>query len=374
MTFDTKLGVNIDPVGFYQRLWHLWNPLEWFGGLQDQYIGYAFPMGLFYLIAHLLHVPVWVAERLWMSLLITVAFWGLVRLAEALGIGSRPTRLLAGAAFALWPTFTILIGSTSGAVLPGVLAPWAVLPLVRYRISPGGGHPLGPRRGVHGRHQRGLHPGRAGAARNVHPDPAGAAPVGAGRLVGGGGAAGHGLVAGAAAVPGPVRLQLPALHRAGGQHHPDHVGGGGAARQRQLGRVPELRAAVADRRIGDGGIGVGGGGRRAGRRRRAGRAGPPRPARGGLAARHRRRGRPVGAGRLRRAAGRPAAPAGPDAAGRAAVGAAQRLQDRAGAGRGAGAGDRARPGPRRRGRCPPPRRVACVGRGGGPGRPGPALS
>lgn len=131
MTFDTKLGVDIDPVGFYRLLWHLWNPLEWFGALQDQYIGYAWPMGVYYLIAHLLHVPVWLAERLWMSLLIATAFWGLVRLAEALGIGSRPARLLAGAAFALWPTFTILIGSSSAGVLPGVLAPWAVLPLAR---------------------------------------------------------------------------------------------------------------------------------------------------------------------------------------------------------------------------------------------------
>src|ERR1700691_5060216 len=98
MTFDTKLGVDIDPVGFYQRLWHLWNPLEWQGSLQDQYIGYAFPMGAFYLIAHLLQVPVWVTERVWMSLLITLGFLGLVRLAEALGIGTRTTRLLAGAA------------------------------------------------------------------------------------------------------------------------------------------------------------------------------------------------------------------------------------------------------------------------------------
>jgi arabinofuranan 3-O-arabinosyltransferase len=131
MTFDTKLGVDIDPVGFYERLWHLWNPLEYLGSLQDQYIGYAFPMGAFYLVAHLLHVPVWVTERLWMSLLIAVGFLGLVRLAEALGIGTPATRLLAGAAFALWPTFTIIIGSSSGGLLPGLIAPWAVLPLTR---------------------------------------------------------------------------------------------------------------------------------------------------------------------------------------------------------------------------------------------------
>ncbi len=131
MTFDTKLGVNIDPVGFYARLWHLWNPLEYLGSLQDQYIGYAFPMGAFYLSAHLLHMPMWIAERLWMSLLVAVGFLGLVRLAEAVGIGTRSTRLVAGAAFTLWPTFTILAGSSSGGVLPGMLAPWAVLPLVR---------------------------------------------------------------------------------------------------------------------------------------------------------------------------------------------------------------------------------------------------
>ncbi|HET7014102.1 MAG TPA: alpha-(1-_3)-arabinofuranosyltransferase family protein [Streptosporangiaceae bacterium] len=128
--FDTKLGVDIDPVGFYARLWHLWNPSEWFGTLQDQYIGYAVPMGPFYLIAHLLHLPVWFTERLWLATLITVGFTGIVKLAQALGIGTERSRVVAGVAYALWPTFTILIGSTSAGLLPGLLAPWAVLPLV----------------------------------------------------------------------------------------------------------------------------------------------------------------------------------------------------------------------------------------------------
>ena len=42
---------------------------------------------------------------------------------------------LAGLAFALWPTFTIVIGSTSSAALPGMLAPWAVLPLMVYTFG-----------------------------------------------------------------------------------------------------------------------------------------------------------------------------------------------------------------------------------------------
>ncbi|KAA9149717.1 DUF3367 domain-containing protein [Amycolatopsis acidicola] len=130
MTFDTKLGVNLDPAGFYTRLAHLWNPLQWFGGLQDQYIGYAFPMGVFSLLGQVVHIPVWITERLWMSLLVAAGFWGLTKLATRLGIGSPRTRLVAAAAFVLWPTFTVLIGSTSAAVLPGLLAPWAVVPLV----------------------------------------------------------------------------------------------------------------------------------------------------------------------------------------------------------------------------------------------------
>ena len=60
-----------------------------------------------------------------------MAAGGLVKLAEALGIGSPASRFLAGLVFALWPTFTIVIGSTSAAALPGMLAPWAVLPLTR---------------------------------------------------------------------------------------------------------------------------------------------------------------------------------------------------------------------------------------------------
>ena len=129
MFFDTKLSVDTDPAGFYASLWHLMDPLNTFGALNNQAMGYAVPMAPFYLAGHLAHLPVWLIERLWLSLIIAAGFGGLVKLAAALGIGSPASRLLAGLVFALWPTFTIVIGSTSAAVLPGMLAPWAVLPL-----------------------------------------------------------------------------------------------------------------------------------------------------------------------------------------------------------------------------------------------------
>ena len=129
MFFETKLSVDLDPAGFYASLWHLMDPRNTFGALNNQAIGYAMPMGPVYLAGQLAHVPVWLTERLWLSLIIAVGFAGLVKLAEALDIGSPVSRVLAGLVFALWPTFTIVIGSTSSAALPGMLAPWAVLPL-----------------------------------------------------------------------------------------------------------------------------------------------------------------------------------------------------------------------------------------------------
>ncbi len=130
MFFDTKLSVDLNPWGYYASLWHLMDPLNTFGALNNQAVGYAVPMAPFYLAGQLAHVPVWLIERLWLALIIAVGFGGLVKLAEALGIGSPASRVLAGLVFALWPTFTIVIGSTSSAALPGMLAPWAVLPLV----------------------------------------------------------------------------------------------------------------------------------------------------------------------------------------------------------------------------------------------------
>src|ERR1700749_2463633 len=129
MFFETKLSVDLDPAGFYASLCHLMDPRNTFGALNNQAIGYAMPMGPVYLAGQLAHVPVWLTERLWLSLIIAAGFAGLVKLAEALDIGSPGSRVLAGLVFALWPTFPIVIGSTSSAALPGMLAPWAVLPL-----------------------------------------------------------------------------------------------------------------------------------------------------------------------------------------------------------------------------------------------------
>ncbi|MBN3929678.1 DUF3367 domain-containing protein [Streptomyces verrucosisporus] len=128
-TFETKLGVPLDPQGFIAGLGELWHSRAGFGGIFNQYIGYAFPSLPYYALTDLARVPVWLAERLWLSLVVTTAFWGALRLAERLGAGTAPTRLLGAVAYALWPTFTVVVGSTSAAALPGAVLPWVLLPL-----------------------------------------------------------------------------------------------------------------------------------------------------------------------------------------------------------------------------------------------------
>ncbi|MEU7058670.1 alpha-(1-_3)-arabinofuranosyltransferase family protein [Streptomyces sp. NPDC046197] len=134
-TFDTKLGVTADPGQFLSDLGQLWHDRGSFGGIQDQYVGYLWPMLPFYWMAHAVHLPVWAAERLWLSLVVSVAFWGALRLAERVRVGSGASRLLAAVAYALWPVFTVVVGSTSAAALPGAFLPWVLLPLTGERYS-----------------------------------------------------------------------------------------------------------------------------------------------------------------------------------------------------------------------------------------------
>ncbi|MGW0988222.1 alpha-(1-_3)-arabinofuranosyltransferase domain-containing protein [Streptomyces sp. NPDC002486] len=134
-TFDTKLGVTVDPGQFLADLGQLWHDRAGFGGIQDQYVGYLWPMLPFHWLCDLVRLPVWLAERLWLSLIVSVAFWGALRLAERLRVGSGTSRLLGAVAYALWPVFTTVIGSTSAAALPGAFLPWVLLPLTNERYA-----------------------------------------------------------------------------------------------------------------------------------------------------------------------------------------------------------------------------------------------
>jgi arabinofuranan 3-O-arabinosyltransferase len=135
---DTKLNLAINPAGFLARALTLWDP-QMFGELQNQAVGYLFPMGPFFALGKLVGLPAWVTQRLWIAVLLVAAYAGVVRLAARLGIGTDATRAAAGLAYALSPLALAMTGELSAEFLPMAMVPWIVLPLasaVRGRTSP----------------------------------------------------------------------------------------------------------------------------------------------------------------------------------------------------------------------------------------------
>ncbi len=126
---DTKLPVIMAPLAWMQSALHLWNQTVSSGSVQEETFGYLFPMAPFFELMHLLHVPVWCAERLWLALLLTIGAWGIIRLAEALGIGKRWARVLGGIAYCVAP-IVVDWAALSGVLLAVMLLPWLLQPLV----------------------------------------------------------------------------------------------------------------------------------------------------------------------------------------------------------------------------------------------------
>ncbi|WP_432051048.1 alpha-(1-_3)-arabinofuranosyltransferase [Verrucosispora sp. NA02020] len=133
VTFDTKLDLAANPIHFMARALHLWNPEATSGELQNQAYGYLFPMGPFFAVGQLLSIPPWITQRLWTALLLVAAFYGLLRLARALGIGSEPTRYAAALGYALAPRILTEVGALSSETLAASMLPWVLLPLVTVR-------------------------------------------------------------------------------------------------------------------------------------------------------------------------------------------------------------------------------------------------
>ncbi|MCV7342238.1 alpha-(1-_3)-arabinofuranosyltransferase [Mycobacterium haemophilum] len=127
---DTKLDLTANPLRFLARATNLWNSDLPFGQVQNQAYGYLFPHGTFFLIGQLLGSPGWITQRLWWALLLTAGFWGLLRVAEVLGIGSPTSRAIGAATFALSPRVLTTLGSISSETLPMMLAPWVLLPTI----------------------------------------------------------------------------------------------------------------------------------------------------------------------------------------------------------------------------------------------------
>ncbi|MGQ4598062.1 alpha-(1-_3)-arabinofuranosyltransferase domain-containing protein [Nocardia sp. R6R-6] len=133
---DTKYDLAQNPLGFLARASHLWSSQAPMGQVQNQAYGYFFPHGAFFSLGQVLGVPAWATQRIWWALLLLAGFWGIVRLCETLGIGTRGSRVVAAIAFTLAPRVLTTLGSISSETLPMMLAPWVLLAPAALGIAP----------------------------------------------------------------------------------------------------------------------------------------------------------------------------------------------------------------------------------------------
>ncbi|MFI9839359.1 alpha-(1-_3)-arabinofuranosyltransferase family protein [Nonomuraea sp. NPDC051941] len=126
---DTKLDLALNPIGWLERVAHLWD-LQHFGQLQNQAAGYVFPMGPFFALGELAGLDAWVTQRLWLTALLCLAFLGVERLARQLGVGGPGTAIAAALAYALAPRTLSILGEISIEWLPAAMLPWILIPLL----------------------------------------------------------------------------------------------------------------------------------------------------------------------------------------------------------------------------------------------------
>lgn len=127
---ETKLEVSLDPLRYLGRALSAWDPSAGFGRVQNQAVGYLFPMGPFSALGQAIGLPAWVTQRLWIGAILVVGFLGARALARALGMAGPAGPTVAGLAYTLSPASMATVAFQSAGQLPFALAPWVLVPLV----------------------------------------------------------------------------------------------------------------------------------------------------------------------------------------------------------------------------------------------------
>ena len=132
VTFDTDLGLALNPTHLLHRSLHLWSAENGFGGVGDQTYGFLFPVGPFFALGDLLGLPPWLVQRLWMAVVLIAAYEGARRLVRRMVSPSVLVSVLGGLGWALSTRMLTVVGPFSSEALTVALTPWLLLPLVLY--------------------------------------------------------------------------------------------------------------------------------------------------------------------------------------------------------------------------------------------------
>lgn len=125
VTDDTKTYLYLDPGRYVRQAVSLWDPNVALGTVTHENIGYLLPMGPFYWVFAELHVPLWVAQRLWMGVILFAAGTGMLCLCRTVGLHG-PGRYVATLAFTFTPYVLQYAGRISVILLPWAGLPWMV--------------------------------------------------------------------------------------------------------------------------------------------------------------------------------------------------------------------------------------------------------
>ncbi len=120
---DTKQFLFLDPIRMLGRVSSMWDPNAGLGTVTHQNIGYLFPLGPYFALCKVLHIPMWVGQRLWYGMLFFAALAGMRWLLRLMGF-TRTGPMVAGSlVYGLSPYTLAYFGRTSA-----LLFPWAALP------------------------------------------------------------------------------------------------------------------------------------------------------------------------------------------------------------------------------------------------------
>jgi arabinofuranan 3-O-arabinosyltransferase len=125
VTDDTKTYLYLDPGRYVRQATSLWDPSVALGTVTHENIGYLLPMGPFYWGLAELHVQLWVAQRLWMGVLLLAAGAGTLYLCRVVGL-TGPGRYVAAVGFMFTPYVLQYAGRISAILMPWAGLPWMV--------------------------------------------------------------------------------------------------------------------------------------------------------------------------------------------------------------------------------------------------------
>ena len=120
---DTKTYLYLDPRQLLSQASSMWNPNVALGTVVHQNIGYLFPMGPFFYVFSVLHIPIWVAQRMWLGSILFAAAAGIAYLCRLFGIVGVG-RVVAALAYGLSPYVMQYTGRISVILLPFAGLPW----------------------------------------------------------------------------------------------------------------------------------------------------------------------------------------------------------------------------------------------------------